>query len=120
MILSLGFQHSGGWQRTVVVDFRLVVVAFCLSESLGLPKHLLTRGLAEPVEQRLVIATGIYRDACCLRTCVTSTFWKPKLLHVHRLYSSAVFQHQFPEFSPPEISGRPVDDLVLQMKVLMQ
>jgi ATP-dependent RNA helicase DHX37/DHR1 len=33
-----------------------------------------------------------------------------------RLYSSAVFQHHFPEFSPPEICGRPVDDLVLQMK----
>jgi ATP-dependent RNA helicase DHX37/DHR1 len=36
--------------------------------------------------------------------------------HCYRLYSSAVFQHHFPEFSPPEICGRPVDDLVLQMK----
>ena len=36
----------------------------------------------------------------------------------YRLYSSAVFQNEFEEFSPPEIMRRPVDDLVLQMKVL--
>lgn len=34
-----------------------------------------------------------------------------------RLYSSAVFNDEFEKFSPPEISRRPVDDLVLQMKV---
>ena len=34
-----------------------------------------------------------------------------------RLYSSAVFHNEFEEFSPPEITRRPVDDLVLQMKV---
>ena len=37
--------------------------------------------------------------------------------HCYRLYSSAVFNHDFPQFSPPEITRRPVDDLVLQMKV---
>ena len=36
-----------------------------------------------------------------------------------RLYSSAVFQHQFEDFSPPELTRRPVDDLFLQMKVIM-
>ncbi|XP_059143028.1 probable ATP-dependent RNA helicase DHX37 [Physella acuta] len=35
--------------------------------------------------------------------------------HCYRLYSSAVFS-DFPNFSPPEITRRPVDDLVLQMK----
>jgi len=34
-----------------------------------------------------------------------------------RLYSSAVFHNMFEEFSPPEITRRPVEDLVLQMKV---
>ena len=36
--------------------------------------------------------------------------------HCYRLYSSAVFTNEFEEFSLPEISRRPVDDLVLQMK----
>lgn len=36
--------------------------------------------------------------------------------HCYRLYSSAVFSNEFEEFSAPEISRRPVDDLVLQMK----
>ncbi|CAL1545913.1 unnamed protein product [Lymnaea stagnalis] len=35
--------------------------------------------------------------------------------HCYRLYSSAVFS-DFPLFSPPEITRRPVEDLVLQMK----
>ncbi|XP_025088958.1 probable ATP-dependent RNA helicase DHX37 isoform X1 [Pomacea canaliculata] len=36
--------------------------------------------------------------------------------HCYRLYSSAMFNDSFPQFSPPEITRRPVDDLVLQMK----
>ncbi|XP_033747918.1 probable ATP-dependent RNA helicase DHX37 isoform X2 [Pecten maximus] len=36
--------------------------------------------------------------------------------HCYRLYSSAVFTHDFEKFSPAEITRRPVDDLVLQMK----
>ena len=38
--------------------------------------------------------------------------------HCYRLYSSAVFTNDFEEFSAPEISRRPVEDLVLQMKDL--
>ena len=34
-----------------------------------------------------------------------------------RLYSSAVFNEDFVKFSPAEITRRPVDDLILQMKV---
>ncbi|XP_030075313.1 putative ATP-dependent RNA helicase DHX37 [Microcaecilia unicolor] len=37
--------------------------------------------------------------------------------HCYRLYSSAVFS-DFETFSPPEITRRPVEDLVLQMKAL--
>ncbi|KAM9096732.1 probable ATP-dependent RNA helicase DHX37 [Sarcophilus harrisii] len=37
--------------------------------------------------------------------------------HCYRLYSSAVFS-DFEKFSPPEITRRPVEDLVLQMKAL--
>ncbi|KAG9510150.1 SPAPB1A10.06c, partial [Fragariocoptes setiger] len=35
-----------------------------------------------------------------------------------RLYSSAVFVSDFPEFSEPQILRQPVDDLVLQMKTM--
>ncbi|XP_072034599.1 probable ATP-dependent RNA helicase DHX37 [Amphiura filiformis] len=36
--------------------------------------------------------------------------------HCYRLYSSAVFGNDFEQFDPPEITRRPVDDLILQMK----
>ncbi|XP_062585377.1 probable ATP-dependent RNA helicase DHX37, partial [Saccostrea cucullata] len=36
--------------------------------------------------------------------------------HCYRLYSSAVFNEDFVMFSPAEITRRPVDDLILQMK----
>ncbi|XP_074037700.1 putative ATP-dependent RNA helicase kurz [Leptinotarsa decemlineata] len=38
--------------------------------------------------------------------------------HCYRLYSSAVFNDTFPEYSIPEIQQKPVDDLYLQMKCL--
>ncbi|XP_046386112.1 probable ATP-dependent RNA helicase kurz [Ischnura elegans] len=38
--------------------------------------------------------------------------------HCYRLYSSAVFNDEFPEYSIPEIQRRPVDDLMLQMKIM--
>lgn len=36
----------------------------------------------------------------------------------YRLYSSAVYNDEFQEFSPPEIQEKPIDDLMLQMKVI--
>ena len=36
--------------------------------------------------------------------------------HCYRLFSSAVFENSFEEYSEPEIRRRPVDDLVLMMK----
>ncbi|GLH11278.1 ATP-dependent RNA helicase DHX8 [Gryllus bimaculatus] len=36
--------------------------------------------------------------------------------HCYRLYSSAMFNDQFEEYSIPEMQRKPVDDLVLQMK----
>ncbi|CAD1475900.1 unnamed protein product, partial [Heterotrigona itama] len=38
--------------------------------------------------------------------------------HSYRLYSSAVFNNQFEQFSQSEIQRKPVDDLLLQMKVM--
>ena len=38
--------------------------------------------------------------------------------HCYRLYSSAVFNNELEQFSPPEIVRRPVEDLVLQMKAM--
>lgn len=37
---------------------------------------------------------------------------------IYRLYSSAVFNDQFEQFSQSEIQRKPVDDLLLQMKVM--
>lgn len=36
--------------------------------------------------------------------------------HCYRLYSSAVFDHDFPAHTPPEISRMPMEGLVLQLK----
>ncbi|CAL1284599.1 unnamed protein product [Larinioides sclopetarius] len=38
--------------------------------------------------------------------------------HCYRLYSSAVFENEFPDFLLPEIQRIPVDDVLLQMKAL--
>ncbi|KAK6640675.1 hypothetical protein RUM44_012372 [Polyplax serrata] len=38
--------------------------------------------------------------------------------YCYRLYSSAVFNDEFPEFSIPEIQQKPIDDLILQMKAM--
>ncbi|XP_011410152.2 PREDICTED: probable ATP-dependent RNA helicase DHX37 [Amphimedon queenslandica] len=38
--------------------------------------------------------------------------------HCYRLYSSAVFQNNFIEFSEPDVTQQPVDGLVLQMKAM--
>jgi ATP-dependent RNA helicase DHX37/DHR1 len=36
--------------------------------------------------------------------------------HCYRLYSSAVFQNQFPQYSTPEILSTPIDSVLLSMK----
>lgn len=38
--------------------------------------------------------------------------------HTYRLYSSAVYENEFPEFTEPEILRLPSDGLVLQMKAM--
>lgn len=38
--------------------------------------------------------------------------------HCYRLYSSAVYNDEFPKFMEPEIARKPVEDLILQMKDL--
>ena len=53
-----------------------------------------------------------------MRPLSLATDHKGQVLGGYRLYSSAVFQNQFVQFSEPEICRRPVDDLVLQMKAL--
>lgn len=41
-----------------------------------------------------------------------------ELTFSRRLYSSAVFNDEFDDWSVPEIQRKPVDDLLLQMKAL--
>ena len=38
--------------------------------------------------------------------------------HCYRLYSSAVFEHEFPSHSQPEIKTVPLEELVIQMKAM--
>ncbi|CAG2165549.1 unnamed protein product [Oppiella nova] len=38
--------------------------------------------------------------------------------HCYRLYSSAIFNDEFPQYSEPEILRKPSDDLMLQMKAI--
>ncbi|XP_030245861.1 probable ATP-dependent RNA helicase kurz [Drosophila navojoa] len=38
--------------------------------------------------------------------------------HCYRLYSSAVYNDIFPDFSPPDILQKPVDDLMLKMRCM--
>lgn len=38
--------------------------------------------------------------------------------HCYRLYSSAVFNDEFPQFSIPDIQQKPIDDLFLQLKCM--
>lgn len=50
--------------------------------------------------------------------CVHAPVWPNSVfMFVCRLYSSAVFKNNFEEHAAAEITRRPVDDLVLQMKV---
>lgn len=52
--------------------------------------------------------------------CLILLYFLPfhnKIFVYERLYSSAVFNEDFVKFSPAEITRRPVDDLILQMKV---
>ena len=37
---------------------------------------------------------------------------------LHRIYSSAVYNDEFKQFTEPEILRKPVEDLILQMKDL--
>ena len=83
-------------------------------ESLGRPRHQPIRGLVEQAEQSLAIVTGIATVCMHLHSSLEGL-----ILSIFRLYSSAVFHNEFEQFSPPEITRRPVDDLVLQMKVSM-
>ena len=55
----------------------------------------------------LVIVIGISCDTSCDCHMICP-----------RLYSSSIFHNEFPDFSRPEITERPVDDLVLQMKAM--
>ena len=83
--------------------------------------------------ERLLSWNGFWRNQFTLQVTGVSTFqvmWASKAQanqragragrqgpgHCYRLYSSAVFENSFDSFSLPEISSRPLDDLVLQMK----
>ena len=83
-------------------------------ECAGVLNRRQTRGPGELDGPNLGTATGSVNLESPYHSSNT-LFFK---LYIFRLYSSALFHNVFEEFSPPEITRRPVDDLVLQMKVI--
>ncbi|KAH9421832.1 ATP-dependent RNA helicase dhx37 [Dermatophagoides pteronyssinus] len=106
------------------VGCRLCVIATNIAEtSLTLPNI------------RYVIDTGKVKNVVYDRMTSVSTFvieWTSKASadqrsgragrtsagHCYRLYSSAVFNDQFKQYSEPEILQKPIDNLLLQMKAI--
>lgn len=104
---------------TGISTFRLVLpLMVTLSHFLPLRVEWVSQASANQRAGR----AGRTQPGHCYRSSATDF---PSLLQLflcaslsYRLYSSAVFQNQFPKFSEPEICRRPVEDLVLQMKAL--
>ncbi|KAH9497636.1 ATP-dependent RNA helicase dhx37 [Dermatophagoides farinae] len=106
------------------VGCRLCVIATNIAEtSLTIPNI------------RYVIDTGKVKNIVYDRMTSVSTFlidWTSKASadqrsgragrtsagHCYRLYSSAIFNDQFKQYSEPEILKKPIDDLLLQMKAI--
>lgn len=79
-------------------------------ESNGLRKR---RRVSAPVEQ-VVLHLAIVRIIRMI-----DDHSKSRLFYSgYRLFSSAVYNDSFPEYTPPEIVRKPVEDLVLQLKTL--
>ena len=59
---------------------------------------------------------------CCQVSCAASGHFCTRMIIYcvcFSLYSSAVYENHFDKYTPAEILQRPVEDLVLQMKVCM-
>lgn len=106
------------------LDHRLVVIATNVAEtSLTIPgiKYVIDTGKVKTkVYDKTTGVSGFIVTWCSKasaeqragragRTCPGTCY---------RLYSSAIFNHEFTAFSEPEILTKPIDDLVLQMKSL--
>ncbi|KAF9454792.1 DHX37 protein [Macrolepiota fuliginosa MF-IS2] len=104
------------------VDARLVVVATNVAEtSLTIPgiKYVVDCGRAK--ERRYDVVNGIQAfqvtwvsKASAAQRAGRAGRTGPG--HCYRLYSSALFEHYFQQFNPPEILRAPIEGVVLQMK----
>ncbi|EKM79367.1 hypothetical protein AGABI1DRAFT_74345 [Agaricus bisporus var. burnettii JB137-S8] len=103
-------------------DSRLVVVATNVAEtSVTIPgiKYVVDCGRMK--ERRYDVANGIHAfqitwisKASAAQRAGRAGRTGPG--HCYRLYSSALYEHYFQQFNPPEILRVPVDAIVLQMK----
>ncbi|KXN93411.1 Putative ATP-dependent RNA helicase PB1A10.06c [Leucoagaricus sp. SymC.cos] len=104
------------------IDARLVVVATNVAEtSLTIPgiKYVIDCGRAK--ERRYDVANGIqaYQVTWVSKASAAQRAGRAGRTgpgHCYRLYSSALFEHHFGKFSPPEILRAPIEGIVLQMK----
>lgn len=105
-------------------DSRLVVVATNVAEtSLTIPniKYVVDAGRAK--ERRYDLATGVqdFQVSWISKASASQRAGRAGRTgpgHCYRLYSSAVFENHFEQFSKPEILRMPIEGIVLQMKAM--
>ncbi|KAL0267172.1 UNVERIFIED_CONTAM: hypothetical protein PYX00_009520 [Menopon gallinae] len=104
--------------------YRLCVVATNVAEtSLTIPhiKYVVDSGKTKKKMFDKVTGVTSYEITWCSKASANQRAGRAGRVgpgHCYRLYSSAVFNDEFPQFSEPEIREKPVDDLVLQMKAM--
>lgn len=103
---------------------RLCVLATNVAEtSLTIPniRYVVDSGLVKQRHFDLVTGAQEYRIEWISKASATQRAGRAGRLgpgHCYRLYSSAVFDQQFPAFSVPEASRTPMEGLVLQLKAM--
>ncbi|KAL7293415.1 hypothetical protein TKK_0013180 [Trichogramma kaykai] len=104
--------------------YRTCVVATNIAEtSLTIPgmKYVIDSGKTKKKFYDKVTGVSTYRVTWCSKASAqqrTGRVGRTADGDCYRLYSSAVFNNDFPEFDEPEIVQKPVDDIVLFLKLL--
>lgn len=83
----------------------------------GLAKHHLTKG-NKKTNLKKIANYVLYLNFIYDFFCRAGRAGRMGPGHCYRLYSSAVFNDTFQQFSIPEIQQKPIDDLYLQLKCM--
>lgn len=105
-------------------DARLCVLATNVAEtSLTIPgiRYVVDSGKVKVRNYDASLGASHYAIQWCSQASATQRAGRAGRLgpgHCYRLYSSAVYEQQFPPWAPPEIERGPVDGLVLQLAAM--